>query len=125
MQLIRWDTVPVETLGPKTVLQAVRSDKATLARFVFLKGAHVDAHKHEAEQHTCLIEGVMAIRLEGKDVTLLPGEILIIPSCVEHEVWFLEDSIVIDFFTPARYDWERGERAYLRGAGGGPATHGA
>ena len=33
---------------------------------------------------------------------------------VPHEVEALEDSIVLDVFSPARDDWRRGEDAYLR-----------
>src|SRR5262249_22129516 len=97
-------------------LQAAWSEKATLARFIFASGAHVEAHKHEAEQHTVLLQGAMTIRLEGRDVTLAAGDVLIIDSWSEHEVWFHEESIVLDFFAPAREDWRRGERGYLSAA---------
>jgi quercetin dioxygenase-like cupin family protein len=116
VQLVRWDEVPTENVNETTALQVVWSPKATLARFSFAKGAYVDPHKHEAEQHTALVRGAMTVRLEGQDVTLFPGDVLIIDSWTQHEVWFLEDSIVLDFFAPAREDWRKGERDYLRGA---------
>lgn len=114
VQLIRWDGVPTQEISDKISLQVVWGDKATLARFCFAKGTHTPAHKHEAEQHTYLVQGKMEMRLAGQSVNLLPGQILVIPSGVEHEAWFYQDSVVLDFFSPARADWARGEYAYLR-----------
>jgi quercetin dioxygenase-like cupin family protein len=34
---------------------------------------------------------------------------------VPHGVEALEDSVVVDVFSPAREDWIRGDDAYLRG----------
>jgi quercetin dioxygenase-like cupin family protein len=39
---------------------------------------------------------------------------LAIPPHAPHEVEALEDTVVLDIFTPAREDWIRGDDAYLR-----------
>jgi hypothetical protein len=41
--------------------------------------------------------------------------VLVIPTWIEHEVWFLEACVVLDFFSPQREDWKQGHEAYLRG----------
>src|ERR1700733_1378761 len=115
VQLIRWDSIAAKKMNDTTTLQAVWGEKATLARFCFKKGAHVPTHRHEAEQHTYLLKGNMEMRVDGRSMTLLQGDVLIIPSYVEHEAPFHDDSVVVDFFSPARTDWARGEYAYLRG----------
>jgi hypothetical protein len=33
---------------------------------------------------------------------------------VPHKVVALEDTVVVDVFSPARDDWQRGDDAYLR-----------
>ena len=40
---------------------------------------------------------------------------MIVPGGVPHEVEALEDSLVLDVFSPVRDDWVRGDDAYLRG----------
>jgi quercetin dioxygenase-like cupin family protein len=37
-----------------------------------------------------------------------------LPANVPHEVEALEDSVLLDVFSPVREDWLRGEDAYLR-----------
>lgn len=118
MQLIRWSDLPIEVISTDVSRQVVWGEKATLARFHFAKGAHVSSHQHESEQHTCIVQGAIKARIatEGdKEVLVRVGEVLIIPANVEHEVWVLEDSILVDFFAPARHDWLTGSHQYLAG----------
>ena len=58
--------------------------------------------------------GALKFIIEGRDVVLRAGESLAIPSNVPHGVVALEDTIVVDVFSPAREDWLRGDDAYLR-----------
>jgi quercetin dioxygenase-like cupin family protein len=43
--------------------------------------------------------------LEGREIVLREGDVLQIPSWIEHEVEVLQDSSVIDVFSPVRQDW--------------------
>ncbi len=117
MQLIRWSDVPVEEISPTVRRQVLWGENGTLARFTFAKGTHVSAHRHKSEQHTCVLEGGIRAKLSGVDAELLvkAGEVLLIPGDVEHEVWVLEDSVLLDFFAPARDDWTQGAHRYLAG----------
>ncbi|MFZ1095389.1 MAG: hypothetical protein WAN75_40250, partial [Xanthobacteraceae bacterium] len=36
------------------------------------------------------------------------GDVIVIPGGTEHEGWFREDTEVIDFFAPPRYDFRLG-----------------
>jgi quercetin dioxygenase-like cupin family protein len=47
-------------------------------------------------------------------VVLRGGQSLAIPSNVPHKVVALEDTVVVDVFSPVREDWLRGDDAYLR-----------
>jgi quercetin dioxygenase-like cupin family protein len=42
------------------------------------------------------------------------GESIAIPPNVPHSVEAMEDSVVVDIFSPSRDDWQRGDDAYLR-----------
>ena len=43
------------------------------------------------------------------------GEAIVFEPDVPHGVKALEDSLVLDVFSPPRADWQRGDDAYLRG----------
>ncbi len=47
-------------------------------------------------------------------VKISKGEVLVIPSNVEHSAIALEDTIDMDIFSPIREDWLTGEDSYLR-----------
>jgi quercetin dioxygenase-like cupin family protein len=117
MNLVRWAELPAEQIGEHVVRQATSGEKATLARFRFAKGTHVSAHAHESEQYTCVLQGAIRAQLAGEpaDVCVREGEVLLIPPNVQHEVWVLEESLLLDFFVPPRLDWLAGRHQYLEG----------
>jgi quercetin dioxygenase-like cupin family protein len=115
MQVVNWSSVEREKIAEGVERRVIWGAKGTTARFAFARGTHVSAHAHEAEQHTCLLEGAMRVRAAGREFEMRGGSVLVIPPQVEHEVWFLEDSVVLDFFSPPRDDWRQGRHAYLRG----------
>jgi quercetin dioxygenase-like cupin family protein len=43
------------------------------------------------------------------------GEVLTIPPNLPHSALALEDTLVLDIFSPPRQDWLDGDDAYLRG----------
>ncbi|HEV8383577.1 MAG TPA: cupin domain-containing protein [Candidatus Acidoferrales bacterium] len=112
---IRWEEIPKEKISEGVERQVIWGDKSTLARFHFAKGVHIPPHKHEGEQQTYVLEGSMRINAAGRDFELRAGEVLVIPTWLEHEVWFLENCVVLDFFSPPREDWKQGREAYLKG----------
>jgi len=117
MNLVRWAELTAESIGPNVVRQVTSGENATLARFQFSKGAHVSAHVHESEQYTCVLQGAIRARVAGEpaEVCVYAGEVLLIPASTEHEVWVLEDSLLLDFFAPPRLDWLAGVHQYLEG----------
>jgi quercetin dioxygenase-like cupin family protein len=116
MSLVPWVELPVESIGPSVVRQVISGEEGTLARFRFAKGAHVSAHAHQNEQYTCVLEGAIRARV-GTEPTLCvtAGAVLVIEANREHEVWALEDSLLLDFFAPPRLDWLAGHHQYLEG----------
>jgi quercetin dioxygenase-like cupin family protein len=115
MEQRRWEDIPREKLSDTLERQVVWGEKSTLARFTLSKGTHIARHKHENEQYTCVLEGEMKMNLAGRQLLLSAGGVLVIPPWSEHEVWVLEDAVVLDFFSPPRQDWRQGQQEYLQG----------
>jgi quercetin dioxygenase-like cupin family protein len=85
-----------------------------LARLRLRKGCIVPLHSHENEQITYILEGALKFSLQGKDIVVRAGEILVIPSNVPHSAEAIEDTVDLDVFCPPRADWISGTDAYLR-----------
>jgi len=49
-----------------------------------------------------------------REQTVRAGEVLVIPSNLEHRAVALEDTLDVDVFNPPRQDWLNGTDAYLR-----------
>ncbi len=115
MEVQRWHEEPVDQLNPLIGRQMIHTETMTLARITLSKGAVVPRHQHENEQIATVLEGRLRFVVDGEEREVGPGESVPVPASVPHEVEALEDSVVLDVFSPVREDWVRGEDAYLRG----------
>jgi quercetin dioxygenase-like cupin family protein len=109
-----FNEMPVEHLNPLLERQFVTAEKAMLARILLRKGCIVPLHHHENEQITYILEGALLFTLDGREIIVRAGELLVIPPNVPHSAEALEDTIDLDVFTPPRQDWISGTDAYLR-----------
>jgi unsaturated pyranuronate lyase len=114
VQHVRLADVPTEHLNPLLDRQFVAGEKSMLARLRLRKGCIVPLHSHENEQITYILEGALKFSLQGKEVVVRAGEILVIPSNVPHSAEAIEDTVDLDVFCPPRADWISGTDAYLR-----------
>jgi unsaturated pyranuronate lyase len=114
VQHVRLADMPMEHLNPLLDRQFVAGDKSMLARLRLRKGCIVPLHSHENEQITYILEGALKFSLQGKDIVVRAGEILVIPSNVPHSAEAIEDTVDLDVFCPPRADWISGTDAYLR-----------
>lgn len=106
--------MPVEHLNPLIDRQFVAGDRSMLARIILRKGSIVPLHSHDNEQITYVLEGALKFVIEGKDLIVRSGEVLVIPSNLPHSAEAMEDTVDLDIFCPPREDWIRGTDAYLR-----------
>jgi quercetin dioxygenase-like cupin family protein len=60
------------------------------------------------------MEGALKFELEGREVVVRKGELLLIPSNVPHRAVALEDTLDLDIFSPIRHDWLDKTDGYLR-----------
>ena len=114
MEHYTWDEMEKEVMNDKLARRFVTGEKAMLAQIFLKKGALVPTHQHESEQITYILEGALLFRLEGKEVTVGKGQVLLIPSNVPHSAEALEDTLDLDVFSPIRQDWIDKNDAYLR-----------
>jgi len=101
----RWADVPAEQINPSITRQYITADRVTVARFELKQGGVVPVHAHENEQVSFVISGALKFTIDGRDIIVRAGELLQIPSRVPHGVGVLEDTIVVDVFSPVRQDW--------------------
>jgi quercetin dioxygenase-like cupin family protein len=114
MEHYTWDEMEKEVMNDKLARRFVTGEKAMLAQIFLKKGALVPTHQHESEQITYILEGALLFRVEGKEVTVGKGQVLLIPSNVPHSAEALDDTLDLDVFSPIRQDWIDKDDAYLR-----------
>lgn len=115
MRFFRWESMPVERLSATIGRQMIAGERTMMARVFLKKGAVVPAHNHESEQITFVLDGALEFQIEGREIVVRKGEVLLIPSWVEHSAVALEDTDDLDVFSPIRQDWLSGNDQYLRG----------
>jgi quercetin dioxygenase-like cupin family protein len=114
----RWSDIPLEELNPLLSRQFVSGAQGTISHIHLKKGCIVPTHAHANEQFAAVITGSLRFTLDpdgaAEQVTLAPGDLLIIPGNVPHMAEALEDTLNLDVFAPVREDWVSGNDAYLR-----------
>ena len=114
MQVFSWDAVKKEVMNEKIWRKVISGEKAMLAQIFIAKDGVVPKHQHESEQFTYVQEGAIKLEMEGKEVVLQKGQILLVPSNVPHSAVALEDYFGLEIFSPIRIDWLTGQDDYLR-----------
>lgn len=112
---ISWGDVEAENLSEKLSRKFVSSERMTIARLELKRGLDVPEHRHENEQISLVLEGELLIEMQGEQISVRSGELIIIPSDVPHKVTVMEDTTSLDIFSPPRADWISGDDQYLRG----------
>ena len=115
MSLFTWDEIPKEKLQENISRKIISGEKVMAAHVFLKKGAVVPNHSHDSEQLTYIIEGLLELTLPSGVFRVGEGQVLVIPSNVEHSAVALEDTLDMDIFSPIREDWLTGEDQYLRG----------
>jgi len=109
-----WTDIATEQLNPKMRRQVVHTEQMTIARIQLDAGAQVPAHTHHNAQVSMVLAGRIRFIVDGQPVEVAAGQVLELKPHQPHGVEILEDSVILDLFTPPREDWIRGDDAYLR-----------
>lgn len=96
---------PKELLPGISIKSLVNGEKTLLAEFQLKKGETLPKHSHPYEQTGYMVSGKLIFHLADESFEAAAGDAWNVPSDVEHSVDILEDSVVVEVFTPARPDY--------------------
>ncbi len=102
----RWTDLPLDKPMPMLERRRIIGQHAMISHITLKKGFKLAAHSHANEQFACLLSGKMLFGLGadgGKDrreVTIGAGEVLHLPANLPHSAEALEDTVVLDIFSP-------------------------
>jgi quercetin dioxygenase-like cupin family protein len=83
----------------------VHGDRTLLTEVKFRKGAVVPEHRHPHEQTGYLISGSLRFFSGTDEQIARPGDSWILPGGYPHGAEALEDTVVVEVFSPVREDY--------------------
>ena len=114
MEITTWNQIKEDVLNPLAGRKALHGKMITLARFRFDKGNKVAMHHHPNDQITTVESGSVRFIMNGEEVILKAGDMVAVPPDVPHGNEALEDTVIVEIFSPVRADWITGDDSYLR-----------
>jgi quercetin dioxygenase-like cupin family protein len=105
VRLHRWDEIALDKVTEMLSRKIVAGEREMLVQVYVKRGCLVPMHAHESEQMVYVLQGALKFLIGGDEITVREGEVLHIPSGVEHQAEALEDTFELDFFSPIRQDW--------------------
>ena len=83
----------------------VYGDKTLMTEVFLEKGAVIPPHGHPSEQTGYLVSGRMEFIIDGMKQIAEPGDSWSIASNVEHSATAIEETLVVEVFSPVREDY--------------------
>jgi quercetin dioxygenase-like cupin family protein len=105
-RIVHYPDVPLAELVPGTTSHIVPGERALVSFLTMSANSVFPPHRHEAEQIMIVLDGYMDEIIEGKLYRVKKGDVIVLPSNVEHGGYIREvDCKAIDIFTPPRQDY--------------------
>lgn len=107
MDIKNWkdlETIPMFDLISR---KSYSGKNITVARVDLGRGSTVPGHQHPNEQMTLVLSGRLIFTGKNEERTAVAGDIVFTPAEAYHAVTALEDSVVLDIFSPIRSDWSQ------------------
>jgi len=83
----------------------VHGEKTHLCEFRIAKGGRVPEHSHPHEQTGYLVSGRLKFIVGDESFEAGPGDSWCLPGDVAHAAEVLEDSVMVEVFSPLRQDY--------------------
>ncbi len=93
---------PIDGIEMKTL---VYGENSLLTRFHLKKGKELPRHSHLHEQTGFLVSGKIKLFIKEEEFFAEPGDTWSIKGDIPHWVEILEDSVVIEVFSPLREEY--------------------
>jgi quercetin dioxygenase-like cupin family protein len=104
--IVYHQNVKLEQVAPGVSRKILASDGGLMSVEVqFQKGAIGAVHAHPHEQVSYVIKGSFEFELDGKKEVIKAGDSYYVDPDIKHGVVALEESIILDVFTPQREDF--------------------
>jgi quercetin dioxygenase-like cupin family protein len=111
----KWSDLPETALTPDIKRRMITGEKVMVLNLTLAKGAIVGQHHHPHEQVSFVLSGALEFEINGEKQRVQGGEGVILPSNIPHAVVALEDTHVLDIFSPPREDFLSDEPpAYMK-----------
>lgn len=84
----------------------VIGERMMVSRVVLSQGFVLQSHQHANEQFVVMLSGrcVFGVGVEGspeyREVEVRGGEVLVLPSMLPHSCRAIEESVILDLFSP-------------------------
>ena len=114
MDIHTWNSIKEDAMNPLAGRRALHAQNMTVARFRFDKGNKVAMHHHINDQVTMVQSGAVRMVCGEEEFVLKAGEFVHVAPDVPHGNEALEDTVIIEIFSPRREDWITGDDSYLR-----------
>ena len=105
MSVRSYDDVPVNDIAPGVHTRFVVGDTVMLNRVLFDEGAMSPFHNHSEEQIVTLVSGRMRVASGDQEYNLDPGDVVIFPAYVLHQLEALEESVTIETLGAGGHIW--------------------
>ncbi len=100
----RWDDMTQDHPMDLIARRRIMGEKVMVSEVILQKGFSVASHHHENEQMGIVLSGKVTFGIgEGDDyyeITVEGGEVIHLPSNVAHSALALEESRILDIFSP-------------------------
>lgn len=83
----------------------VYGNKTLLTEYKLLKGNQLPVHNHAEEQTGYVVSGHIILSIDGERHEMKSGDSWAIPGNIRHGAEIIEDSIIIDIFSPVREEY--------------------
>jgi unsaturated pyranuronate lyase len=105
-QAITWTQLETDYPMDLIARQRIVGEHMMISRVLLSKGFAVPTHNHENEQFAVVLSGKIRFDIgptenpTAESTTLGPGEFLVIPPNAPHAAVALEDTLILDIFSP-------------------------